>query len=234
MTRTVVRITWNLRFSGRPQTLAQRERPEWYRFRWQLWKEFTEPSLLRQTHADFEAWLLCDPALRHLTEWMEGELPDERFRIVYDLHEAARCVAVAKPERIVLARIDNDDAYAADALAVYHVAADSLGDRNTIQFAEGWVWDRERGKLYESANPSPAFLAMVGDWRMMARGFPALGNHSKAQYTALRVPGHRWLMVAHGNNVCNRAAGGWVGREVAGAERKSILAEYGIEEPTDG
>ena len=234
MTRTIVRITWNLQFRGRPKTFPQRTKPEWYRYRWELWKEYTEPSLLRQTCGDFEAWLMCDPELRHLTEWMEAELPDKRFRVLYDWHAACRQVAAGRPERIVLARIDNDDAYAADALATYHAAIPDLGERNTIQLADGWVWDRQRRLLYESANPSPAFMAMVGDWRMMAHRFPNMGNHSRAQHTALRVPGHKWLMVCHGNNVCNRAAGAWVGRRVEGSERTEVLSEYGIEEPTDG
>ena len=237
MTRTIVRITWNLLFN-RPQTWEQRDKPEWYQRRWGLWKRYTEPSLLRQTHDDFEAWLLCDPALRDLTRWMEDILPDERFRVLYDWQEESRPVGAEKPDCIVLARIDNPAATAADALKTYHDAIDDLretkiedvlGDRtHTVQLADGWVWDAERGVLYESANPSPAFLALIGSWRMMAKGFPNMGNHSKAQFTALRVPGHRWLMVCHGNNVCNRAAGGWVGREVTGTERDAVMSEYGI------
>lgn len=228
MTRTILRITWNLCFYKRLQTLAQRKKPEWYRFRWALWKEFTEPSLLRQTHDDFDVWLLCDPKLRKFTRWMEDAFPDTRFRVVYDWNAASVAVAADKPDRIILARLDNDDALAADALATYHTAADELGDKNTIQLADGWVWDREKGILYESANPSPAFMAMVGGWEIMKNRFPAMGNHSKAQFTALRIPGKLWLMCCHGNNVCNRPYGAWVGREVTGTEKEAVLAEYGI------
>jgi len=159
---------------------------------------------------------------------MEGALPDERFRVTYDWHADCRAVAADKPDRIILARIDNDDAYAADALATYHAEADNLGDKNTIQFADGWVWDAKRSILYESANPSPAFMAMVGNWRMMEKRFPNMGNHSRACRTALRVPGHKWLLVCHGNNVCNRAEGEWMGRTVVGAERNAVMSEYGI------
>lgn len=234
MTKTIVRITWNVCFRGRPKTHAQRTDPAWYEYRWGLWKQYTEPSLLRQTHQDYVVWLWCDPKLRDLTRWMETSLPDKRFRVTYDWNADCRNVARNKPERVVIARIDNDDAYAADALETYHAAIPDLGEKNTIQLAEGWVWDHNRNVLFESANPSPAFMAIVGNWAMVAKKFPNMGNHSRAQFTAHRIPGHKWLMVVHGNNVCNRAHGDWVGRKVTGDERQLVLTEYGIEDATDG
>lgn len=234
MTKTIVRVNWNVRFRRRPKTHAQRTNPDWYQYRWDLWKQYTEPSLLRQTYGDFEVWLRCDRKLRSFTRWMETSLPDKRFKVTYNWNINCRFLAKSKPERVVMIRIDNDDAYAADALETYHAAIPELGDKNTIQLAEGWVWDHKKNVLFESANPSPAFMALVGDWTMVKERFPAMGNHSEAQYTAHRVLGHKWLMVVHGNNVCNRAFGGWVGRKVTGDERRSVLAEYGIKELRDG
>lgn len=225
--RVIFRVTWNLFFAGRPETHSQRKRLTWYQARWRLWKKYTEPSLLRQTYGAFNVWLLCDPMLKQLTDWMIRKLPDDRFRVVYNHNEAARAVASGKPDKIIYARIDNDDILAPDAVRRLVAASDSSSEY--IQFAEGYVLDTSSGRIWESNNPSPAILAKVGDWRMMARGAPAMLHHGKVCDVALRLPSPAFCITVHGNNVCNRATGNWIKREIVGKEKERVYAEYGLE-----
>tara|TARA_Y100000310_G_scaffold315428_1_gene365952 strand:- start:4986 stop:5672 length:687 start_codon:yes stop_codon:yes gene_type:complete len=218
----IVRVNWNQRFN-REKTWAQRHDMKWYVYRWGLWKQYTEPSLLRQTHQDFEAWLLCDPELREFTDWMP--MPDSRFRLIYDRDTEARKVK-PKPQ-MLYARIDNDDMYCDTALQELYEAP---RDKPYIQFAEGWVLNHEDQRLYVWNNPSPAFLAKTGGPDMFATRLPGMINHGDVCKVAHRIMGKKFVVVVHGNNVCNRMAGRYIGPEITGSHKAKVFAEYHLGE----
>ena len=220
-TKTIIRITWNQLFGGRPKTFDQRTDPAWYQYRWELWKQYTEPSLLRQTHEDFEAWLLCDPELREYTDWMT--MPDSRFKLVYDRNAEAKKL---KADRYLFVRIDNDDVYCDTALQEFNKTET---DKEYIQFSEGWVLNHETRQLAEWRNPSPAFVCKIGGSGMFAKRMPGMIQHGKVKDVAHIIRGKKFVVVAHGNNVCNQFRGRFIGPEVEGEEKANAFAEFGLE-----
>jgi hypothetical protein len=226
-TKTIIRIVWNREFANRPETLAQRNDPSWYRYRWELWKTYTEPSLLRQTHGDFEAWLLCDPMLASLTDFMERDMPDPRFRVVYNANDAARKV---KADKFFYVRIDNDDMFCDTALQDFH---ECQTNAEYIQFTDGWAYNHETGELASWVNPSPAFICRVGGPDMFAERLPEMMHHGRVCEVAEKIGGKRFMVVTHGNNVCNSWRGRFIGPLIGGEEKSDVLRTFGLEKILD-
>jgi len=224
LTRTIVRVNWNQSYTNRPETLPQLTDPAWYDYRWDLWKRYTEPSLLRQTYGDFDVWLICDKELANFTRFMDRSLPDRRFKVVYDRNAAARELI---GDRFIFARLDNDDMYCDTALQEFN---DCETESEYIQFADGWAYDHETGRLFEWVNPSPAFLCKVGGPNMCERRFPYMLPHGQVAEVAHMIRGHKFVVVVHGNNVCNNVRGRFIGKEVEGSEKQGVLREYHITE----
>lgn len=210
---------------------AQRTDPAWYAERRRLWRMYTQRSLLRQRCDEFECWIVCQPEFRMFSDGMGEDLAGRRFRIVYDPAEAA--AELPEAERYVLIRLDSDDMIDRDALCLFHRNAadvDPAGKRAFIQLGQGWIWHEKSNDLYEWNNPSPPFFARVHGPDFRQSGDPHFGHHGRVHPRAKQVLGRHFLVVIHGGNLRNRMrpGGRWQGRQITGAEKQKVLAEYEI------
>ena len=221
----ILRIHWDLLLGGRSKD-ERRKTAEWQAYRLDLFKRFTLPSLQAQTAVDWRAWLRCDPELVHLHGPLrEMAAGDARIQIVYNANSEAVLTATERPGRVVFGRIDSDDMLRPDALARWEMEGPGL-----VQFGDGYGLDPRTGSLWEWNHPSSPFIAEVGDWKMLGHGMPGLGgNHGQVHKIARRIDDARWYMVlCHGDNVCNRAGGAWCGRPLDGDERDEVLKTFGL------
>jgi len=221
-----LRIHWDLLLGGRSKD-ERRKTAEWQAYRLDLFKRFTLPSLQAQSVKDWRAWLRCDPALEPLHGPLrELSATDSRVQIVYDANRKAQDAAASRYDKVVFGRIDSDDMLHPEALARWQVEHHGL-----VQFGDGYGYDPRSGNLLEWNHPSSPFIAEVGDWTILERGMPGLGgNHGQVYKLAKRIDDARWYMViCHGDNVCNRSGGAWCGRTIEGDERLAVLKTYNIE-----
>lgn len=205
----------------------ERDDSDWYTERFRLWSRYTYPSLLAQTYEDFEAWIIAVADRKEHAQRMRAFMPDPRFRLVYDPAEAAG--KIRGFDRYVVARIDTDDIYHRDVLRLYVINSADMGDKTHIQLADGYLFYEASGQLWDFKNSSPAFFCKVIGPAWCENGKPHLGHHGRIAPVSKRLHGKRFVVVCHGGNLKNRPRRGRLGKEYAGAERKTIFKEFGIE-----
>ena len=230
---TILRINWDLFLDGPCAQNDKRLSAEWQAMRLKLFARYTLPSLMRQTHGNWRAWIRCDHELLAL----HGALHDlancdARLRIVYDSDASARDLAThpgPQYDRILFGRIDSDDMLRPDALARWIREAQATGSEY-VQFGDGYALDPASGRLWEWNHFSPAVLARVCTREQFAQGMPEQGgNHGKVHEFARRVDDGRYYCVTvHGDNLCNKPDSRWVGMEITGPQRTRVLAEFGL------
>ena len=204
--------------------------PAWYAERLRLWRQYCMASLAKQTHADFEAWLLCDPKLRHLTDPTAEGIDDERFRFVYDNAEAMS--RVVGHDRYLRVRIDSDDAYHPCALEVLAAAADEMDGEGYILFERGYAWDDRDGTLLEFNSISPPFCGVVETGETFGPGRVGFKSHGRVYTFARRIIRERmFVVVLHGVNRHTGRQHPHVGKEITGPERWRVMAEFGLAPP---
>lgn len=227
--KVIVRIRWDLPWldAEKRDRFPQRCTSEWQQERWRLFERYTLPSLMRQTHEDWEAWLLCDPSLASL-HFLQR--PASGVIKVYNTREAARRI----DEAVFLMRIDSDDMLAPDALAeMVHLARyRNPSDRPFVQLDHGVAWHEPTETLYRWVNPSPPFYGLIvtGEDVFEKRDLPGLGHHGEARARArvFESDDPSFCVVLHGANISNSKDGSWVRGTIEGDRRAEIMRRFGL------
>lgn len=193
--RVIVRIRWDRMWPAEDGSdrFPERCTAAWQQRRWELFTRFTLPSLQRQTHDDWEAWLLADLANAN---W-HAPMPHPRVFYVYDEKNWARDFG---REAFVM-RLDSDDMLAPGALAALLTAARS----STAEFAQldtGVAWDLNARRLWYWKNPSPPFYGRAAD---LSEGLPDFGHHGKIRSRCEVVTTEQpmFCVLLHGGNISN-------------------------------
>ena len=158
MSKLVFYTCFNARRSQREKFMSEvrRGRPHpvetdaWTEHRANLWKTFTLPSILRQSHDDFIYVVFLDPKLREKTDRYLPKVDDPR--VVFSFDGKAVLEAIAEHGEIVAVRIDSDDMYARDAGAIFMACPDPW-----MYFRHGYIYHAARNDLlhYDTLGTGP-------------------------------------------------------------------------------
>lgn len=197
--KVLLRVRWDKPWTdvqGRDR-FPERKTAAWQHHRRQLWHRYTLPSLVAQTHTDWEAVLLCDIDNRA----HHAELHGPRCRVVYG-------GLGATDEDVLLMRIDSDDILAPEALATLVQAAADLGDKTYAQLDTGVAYHVATDTLYQWANPSPPFYG-----RVVRAGstLPGLGHHAQVrpECKVIQTDDPMFCVVLHDTNISNCRERAW-------------------------
>lgn len=205
LTRYNVRLAF-----GSPE---QRRSPAWLEERWSLFTRFCVPSVRAQTARDFHWLVLVDEGtpvefLSRFTSLAEEGLVD-LVRTPEDWKSTClRRIAESLPDgarTVLTARLDSDDALAADFIQVAGEAAES-GVRGVLSFPRGFVWSG--GRLYlrdYQDNPFAVTAEPREDFRTVFRAtHEQLRDEAPVHYLCERPS---WVQVVHGGNESNAVVG---------------------------
>lgn len=233
--KVILRIRWDTPWldANKTDRFPKRKTAEWQALRWAIFTNYMLPSLQKQTHADWEAWLLCDPENAHLHRI---DIAEPRVRFAYDLRATARTVFEHYDAGVFLMRIDSDDMLAPDALQSLLACTDQLSAHKFLQFGDGYAWHIGTKKLYHWANPSPPFYGYVAHSQVLKHTLPDLGHHAKAREQSYIVsPGQQmYCVLLHDDNLNNAPNRAWCRGPIAGPdmERATQWFRLGANEPS--
>jgi hypothetical protein len=234
-----VSVRWNLEYADSKylkKIKKMQASDAWEKARLDIWKRYTMPSLLRQTHREFEVLLLCDPAKKGQNKRLAETLTDRRFRIITDWEDMRRQIYDGGKfdDTIMICRLDSDDMYHPKFIETFIEWEPKATVKNKafIQAMTGYGLNTQSGAICEWNNPSPPFFAILRKRWTMWKDLPGgqgIAHHGKLETRAFRLSGPELFCVTmHGMNICNRPGVSWVGRAIKGEELERVKADYGI------
>lgn len=206
-----------VRFDRRRPDITQ----EWLDRRYKFFTEHTLPSLLGQTNRDWVLWL-------NFQEGMSVQEQINRFPNCFTGLET--CLSVGdgnlgkgmgwlnKPETrpklhdakwVYVTRIDSDDLFAPDALALARAVRPRSPDAlEASMFRRGYLYDLRTGELGVYNSPSTPFhtvmfpAAVFRDPARYAEAFHKVGDHSQvnSRVHCHQLPDFRFTVLIHGGN----------------------------------
>lgn len=188
---------------------------QWLEQRWALFTTFTLPSLLGQTNADFDWWILCH---EETPSWIRKraaaiDLPS-RAAFIYGAPQADLLAPFRDPplEVLLTTRIDSDDAFHREAIARIRAAFESAPvTTRVLNFEIGYKLDWATGQLALSEFHSPPFSTLI---KRQPIGDPldTGGNHYDLRrnypYVSIDNGDPMFVQVIHGENLANRFKAG--------------------------
>jgi hypothetical protein len=207
--------------------LAARRTREWTQYRFCIWQKYCRGSLLRQSHSEFEFWLICDPELKHLTDPLGAHLGDNRFKLIYDVPGSAG--HLSGYDSYLWVRIDSDDMYHRAALDAFLTASERVDD-GFIQITQGYVYGDRNGFLAEWNRRSPPFFAEVRSAQIISSGSFSPGrDHTTVRAIAKAIIERRLFVVVRHDKNTGDSKRLWRARsKIDGRRREQILAEFGL------
>lgn len=195
---------------------------EWMQKRMPIFEYYTVASMLNQTVKDFEWLILVDSAtsrkhvitIRHLVQDLRArvELIDgekfigkrygEHTSIGGELSAMIRKIIVPQSRWSIQTRLDNDDAYAPNTIALLQEHLCERRERSVVEFEKGFIYDKRTDSAYlaRHKNGSP-WVTILVDNDTQETVYD--GVHQKYRDSVL-LPNYRsWMMVVHGDNVSN-------------------------------
>jgi len=225
--KVVLRIRWDMPWlddQGRDR-FPKRCTPAWQQLRLALFMRYTLPALQRQTHADWEAWLLADQANLH----MHPTMVEPRVRFVYNFKDACAKLGDAGND-VFFMRIDSDDILAPDALAafIHHAKYLDSGNYRYLQFGDGYAWHTASERIYTWNNPSPPFYGYVAPAAVLETNVPSFGHHAEARTMSYVIHGPMYCVVMHGDNISNQPSRAWCKGPLDGPECGLLIERFGL------
>jgi hypothetical protein len=174
---------------------ASRIDQAWLDARYKLFGEYTYASLMSQDNQDFTLWFCCDSGMKDMVEGLK------KYKGVFtfgdELPDAGDC------DYVYATRIDSDDLYARDALALARaVTPDGVC---ASMFRRGYMHDIRNGRLGIYCNPSSPFHTLMvprSIWNL--RDYRALdyGDHSRvaSEFKTIGLPDYKFCVLVHGSN----------------------------------
>ena len=228
--KVVIRSRWDLIWSGPngEDRFPHRNTIEWQRERWRLFTRYTLPSLQRQTHADWECWLLADSANKWMHDRVRGS-GDRRAVLVYQPNWWAKEIA-GDVDSIFLTRLDSDDLLAPEALSIMVDASKDMGGNKYVQLDTGVAWHAATETLRRWRNPSPPFYGRVVTADELRKGLPGLGHHGQVrpECKVIATDEPTYCVLLHGGNISNSPDRAWCNEAIVGAEKERIMKRFGL------
>ena len=140
-----------VRGAGRPRD------DDWVTRRVELYLRYTVPSLARQTDRQFTIWLDCRAGSEGQLQPHIDALLAAGVRVTFDRGAKLLAELPAAVRQVYVTRIDSDDLYAPDAIALIHRLH---GAAAASQFYRGYVCDLTSGTVRRVALRSPPFYTL--------------------------------------------------------------------------
>lgn len=213
-TQHFVITRFNLRLfafdKNRQKTLSD----EWLSHRFDLFERYCLSSMAAQTSADFTWFVFLDEstpeAYRQRMEAAKRECPQLRPCYIQggDIYPHLMAQVDADTEVLITTRIDNDDSFRDDALAIVRSHVPFAKTRLCINFRYGFSCDGSRAEVFsQKYNPFSSLIErrIGGNFvTIFATGHGKI--HEIAEVKQITTGPH-WLMLVHDRNVANKMPG---------------------------
>ena len=187
---------------------------DWLRHRFDLFEKYCLPSLAAQKNKDFTWFLFFDidtpDEYRKRVDAAKEICPQIEACYIQSSSIKATLDQFIKKETSVLitTRIDNDDAFKDDALAIIRAQLDNTKSDLCVNLRFGYSYDGELAEVFsQKYNP---FSSLI-EFRKPGGFITIFGaGHGKIHHLAKVkqiTTGPHWLMVVHDRNVANRMPG---------------------------
>lgn len=191
---------------------------EWLAKRFKFFEGWTLQSLLGQTFRDFRLWFHCDPGMEEAVRPLRAIAPEGSLFTFLPygrtpLSQPDTAAMLSGDDRfrtadyVYVTRIDSDDLYACDAMAL----VDQLQPRTgagieAAFFKQGYIHDVRTGHTRTFRNASSPFHTLMiprevfADAKRYAAGF--VGDHSQVEksYPSQGLPDWKFTVLVHGDN----------------------------------
>lgn len=176
---------------------------DYFERRGRLFEKFTVRSLLAQEFKDFRVWIHCSAGM----EQDVSPFSDRHPEFVFTFGEHFPSSLVQGSDYVYVTRIDSDDVYRKDALAIVNGKYPSqAGEVEALMFRKGFIYDIRDGRLGYYENPSQPFhtvmfpASVFSDPVAYEKEF--VGDHSKvaSKYPVQILPAFRFCVLLHGLN----------------------------------
>lgn len=191
--------------------------PEWFARRFKFFRDWTRLSLYTQTFQDFVIWIHCDPGMEETMVDLQDILSTMPMPCVFTFQPYGETPLTDMPESerdrllaadyVYVTRIDSDDLYVHDALALVNAARPQQPGRvEAAIFRRGYMHDLNTGELAVYHNPSSPFHTLMFPREIFCdpdayrRNF--VGDHSQvgSAYPVQVLPDWRFTVLIHGGN----------------------------------
>lgn len=208
---------FNLKISGdftRDKSGIATRSDDWLDHRFDLFERYCLPSLVAQTNQDFTWLLLFDESTsekhRQRVERAVRLCPQIKACFIKgtDAQPSIRESINEDTEILITTRIDNDDAFRDDALAMVRSYAQELATDLCINFRYGFSFNGDEAEVFsQKYNPFSSLIELKkpdGFKTIFAAGHGKI--HRLAKVKQIKTGPH-WLMVVHDRNLANRMPG---------------------------
>lgn len=218
------------RGAGRPRDA------DWLARRVELYLRYTVPSLARQADRRFTIWLDCRAGSEWQLEPHIDALLAADVRVTFDRGARLLDELPSAVRQVYVTRIDSDDLYAPDAIALIHRLH---GAAAASQFYRGYVCDLASGEIRRVALRSPPFYTLRfarGEFTSAADLWPLLAprperpgaprGHSvvRERFSPVALPHARFCILRHDTNTGGNIRGQRVTCPAALAEIRERFA----------
>jgi hypothetical protein len=197
---------------------------EWFEKRIKIFREFTIPSLRRQSYRDFTIAVLYDESTpkHHIAKF---DFPDKNIVLVpikisetwkpknygerasIDINYSPFVDMIRHDSKIIIqTRLDNDDALMPCAIEKIRENIEARSDSYLIDFEDGYIIDYQEKKAFEAHHylGSP-FVSLVQTSSPKIKSiYSLIHKRMTLVYHTKGCPGRIWIMNIHGNNCSNR------------------------------
>lgn len=193
---------------------TERATPEWFAARFELFRDYTLRSLLGQTEKDWTLWIHCDPGMEEIVAPLRGIVPAGTV-FTFEPY-GARPIAEFRAEEwirlrecdyVYVTRIDSDDVFAPDVLAILEETEPAYADKvEALLWSRGYTHDLNTGAVTSYVSASPPFHTLVFPRAVFLDpdGYREnfVGDHSKvrSRYPCRTMPEWKFTVLIHGHN----------------------------------
>ena len=188
---------------------------DWLSHRFDLFERYCLPSLAAQTNKDFIWFVFFDESTsetyRQRMEKAQQQCPQLRACYIpdTDIHSVMNRAIDEQTDVLITTRIDNDDAFREDALAVIRQQLDNVSQDTVINLRFGYSYDGHLAEVFsQKYNPFSSLIEFrKPDGFMTIFGEHGHGKIHKIARVKQIKTGPHWLMVVHDRNVANKMPG---------------------------
>ena len=185
--------------------------PQWLCYRIKFYLTYTIPSLLKQTDLDFHIWLDCRPGSEDELEPYWVVLQEAGVNLTFDRGKRFLNNLEGSPSDVMVTRIDSDDCYAPDAIALIKRLH---GNHQATQFTDGFIYLVQEKQAYPMQHYSPPFYTLrlqIDENGLVDR--PHKGHNAvRDTFNALILPPGKICMLRHGKQGTVNALGRPMGK----------------------